>query len=149
MKQQAGIFSVLLLLVFAGLSYSHPKDQPYMEAALSDLQKAKAELQVAEHNKGGHRANAVGYVNSALSEVNKGIDYARRHNHAQITPSAVFSALTSAADQPHMQAALDLLKDAKTNLASATDDKGGHRVKAMEYVDKAIDEVNLGIAAGS
>ena len=149
MKQQAGVLSVLLLMIFAILSYSHPSDQPYMETARSDLQKAKAELAVAEHNKGGHRANAVGLVNSAISEVNKGIDYARRHNHAQITPSAVFSALTSPADQPHMQAALDLLKDAKTNLAAATDDKGGHRVKAMEYLDKAIDEVNLGIAAGS
>jgi uncharacterized membrane protein len=47
--------------------------QPHMQAALGDLQGAKAELQVAEHNKGGHRANALGLVNQAIAEVNAGI----------------------------------------------------------------------------
>ena len=50
-----------------------------------------------------------------------------------------------APDQPRMQAALDLLRSARTNLEAATDDKGGHRVKAIGYVDKAIEEVEKGI----
>ena len=47
-----------------------------------------------------------------------------------------------------MQRALDLLRDAKSNLEAATSDKGGHRVRAIGYVDNAIDEVKKGIDAG-
>ncbi|HEU4391446.1 MAG TPA: hypothetical protein VFV34_26840 [Blastocatellia bacterium] len=51
-----------------------------------------------------------------------------------------------AADQPHMQAALDLLRNARKELASATSDKGGHRANAIKHVDRAIAEVERGIA---
>jgi hypothetical protein len=132
------------LLGAAALVQANVPDQPYMEAARADLQKAKAELLVAEHNKGGHRAKAVGLVNQAIAEVNRGIDYARRHNHAEAGNS-----FAVAPDQPHMQAALDNLKNARNNLGQATADKGGHRANALQLIDRAIDQVNLGIAAGS
>ena len=47
--------------------------------------------------------------------------------------------------QPHMRAALNDLQKAKTQLAQAEADKGGHRVKAEELVNQAIDEVQRGI----
>lgn len=47
--------------------------QPHMQNALAALQNARAELQVAEHNKGGHRVNALRLVNSAIGEVQAGI----------------------------------------------------------------------------
>ena len=47
--------------------------QPHMSAALADLQNAKVELQVAEHNKGGHRVKALDYVNSAIAETQLGM----------------------------------------------------------------------------
>lgn len=47
--------------------------------------------------------------------------------------------------QPHMQAALDHLRDARAQLEQASADKGGHRVKAIELVNQAIDEVQAGI----
>jgi len=50
------------------------------------------------------------------------------------------------ADQPQMEAALAALKNAREHLAKATDDKGGHRKKAMEHIRKAIVEVEKGIA---
>lgn len=49
------------------------------------------------------------------------------------------------APQPMMKKALASLKAAKGQLSKATADKGGHRVKAMELVDQAISEVQLGI----
>ena len=52
------------------------------------------------------------------------------------------------ASQPHMQAALGYLQSAKTELQVAERNKGGHRVKALRYVNDAIDETNAGIAAG-
>ncbi|HEX3583292.1 MAG TPA: hypothetical protein VH087_16095 [Thermoanaerobaculia bacterium] len=52
--------------------------------------------------------------------------------------------------QPHMQAALDHLRFARSELEAASSNKGGHRERAMELVDQAISEVQAGIdfAAG-
>jgi hypothetical protein len=127
----------VLLVVFALITVAGaaPPDQPFMEAARADLQKAKSELQMATRDKGGHRAKAVDLVNRAIGQVNAGIQYARRHNHA------------SAPDQPHMQAALDALQSARNNLDKANADKGGHRANAIQLVNEAIAEVRLGIGA--
>jgi hypothetical protein len=149
MKLKNVALSVLFLLVLDGINYGTPPDQPFMEAARSDLQQAKAELVVAERNKGGHRAKAVGLVNSAIAEINRGIEFARTHNHAQaIKFNKALSSSTVSPDQPHMASALDHLKSARDNLARADADKGGHRAKAISLVDQAINEVTLGIAAG-
>jgi hypothetical protein len=47
--------------------------QPHLENALGALQNARHELQVAEHNKGGHRATALRLVDEAIGEVRAGI----------------------------------------------------------------------------
>lgn len=50
------------------------------------------------------------------------------------------------AAQPHMNSALRQLRSAKASLNKATPDKGGHRNRAVELVDQAIDQVERGIA---
>jgi hypothetical protein len=50
--------------------------QPHMRAALDHLQNAKAELQAAEADKGGHRVKAIALVNDAIGEVRAGMAYA-------------------------------------------------------------------------
>jgi hypothetical protein len=47
--------------------------------------------------------------------------------------------------QPAMLAARAALQDARTKLLWATADKGGHRMIALAHIDKAINQVNLGI----
>jgi hypothetical protein len=47
--------------------------------------------------------------------------------------------------QPHMQAALRALRNARQQLDSAEPDKGGHRVKAIQLVNDAIKEVEAGV----
>ena len=47
--------------------------------------------------------------------------------------------------QPHMNAALDELRGARSELEAANSDKGGHRAKAIGLVDEAIAEVQAGI----
>ncbi len=49
------------------------------------------------------------------------------------------------ADQPHMQSAMSLLRSARAELVEARANKGGHRERAIEYVDRAIDETRAGI----
>ena len=137
-----GVF--VLIFAFATVTFA---DQPRMTAARTHLQQAKAQLQAALANKGGHRVKAIGFVNAAISEVNEGIAFDRRHNHVKAKLGEVF-VLTPSTDQPHMQQALDHLRQAKDNLEAATTDKGGHRKKAIGYVNDAIDEVKKGIEAG-
>jgi hypothetical protein len=44
-----------------------------------------------------------------------------------------------------MNAALDELRAARSELQAAESDKGGHRVKAIGLIDEAIGEVQAGI----
>ena len=70
---------VTLLVAFAliaGLAIgAWAEKQPHMRAALDHLQKAKVQLEKAEHDKGGHRANALKLVEQAISEVKQGMAF--------------------------------------------------------------------------
>ena len=69
-----GVMAAIIAVAFgAGMAFAA---QPHMTAALAALQSAKSELQAAEHNKGGHRAKALELVNSAIGEVQAGMDAA-------------------------------------------------------------------------
>jgi len=131
-------FAAAFLLSAVTIATAVP-DQPFMQAARADLQTAKRELQRATANKGGHRANAISLTNQAIAQVNAGIAYDRRRNHAV--------RIVGTPDQPHMTAALAALESAKNNLERATADKGGHRAKALDFVKDAISEVKKGIDA--
>jgi hypothetical protein len=48
--------------------------------------------------------------------------------------------------QPHMTETVAMLQSARTELAAATPNKGGHRERALRLIDQAISEVRAGIA---
>jgi hypothetical protein len=60
----------------------------------------------------------------------------------------LFSTSVAWADQPNMRDALRSLYAAKVSLQAATQNKGGHRVKALGLIDQAIIEIQEGIDAG-
>lgn len=137
MRSTKSILCAAVLLMASAAAYAYTPDQPRMQAARADLQAARAELRNATNDKGGHRTRALEHVETALAEVAAGIRFDRRHDDE--------SALAPSPDQPRMQAALDRLQSARSNLEAASDDKGGHRAKALDHVNKAIDEVKKGI----
>jgi outer membrane murein-binding lipoprotein Lpp len=74
--------------------------------------------------------------------------------HRRMTAFALLALLTLAlgylagcasSGQPHMTAALDELRAARQELEAAVTDKGGHRSRAIAFVDDAITEVRAGI----
>lgn len=138
MKLKSLVAAAVLVAAYAIVAVG---DQPNMQAARTSLQTARTELQKATPDKGGHRVTALKLINAALQEVTAGIQFDRHNNHV--------TGLTSAFDQPHMQNALTALGNAKDSLERATADKGGHRAKALGFVNDAIDEVKKGIAAAS
>ncbi len=52
---------------------AHQDQQPHMTAALTHLQEAKKELEAAAPDKGGHRAEAIKAVDSAIHHTQAGI----------------------------------------------------------------------------
>ncbi len=53
---------------------------------------------------------------------------------------------TALANQPFMEAALVSLRAARANLIQAEPNKGGHRDRAIDLVDRAISQTEEGIA---
>ena len=68
--------SVFVISFVAGCAST---GQPHMQSALDHLFSARNELQAASADKGGHRTRALELTDSAISEVQRGMDYARRH----------------------------------------------------------------------
>jgi hypothetical protein len=70
--------ALVALVVFgASFLFGCATGQPHMRNALDHLMAAKAELQSARTDKGGHRVRAIELVDEAAAEVQRGIDYAR------------------------------------------------------------------------
>jgi hypothetical protein len=66
-------------LVGVALPLRASADQPHMQAALDALRLARRELDQASEDKGGHRAKAIGLVNQAIAEVEKGVQFDRKN----------------------------------------------------------------------
>ncbi len=64
---------------------------------------------------------------------------------AAAAAAAIAATPASAEYQPAMQAALTALANAKNALLMGTADKGGHRVVAINLIDQAMAQVQLGI----
>lgn len=64
-------------LATSGLIQSAVADQPNMQRAVEALRTARAFLQAAEPNKGGHRERAIRLVDDAIGETEAGIAFAR------------------------------------------------------------------------
>jgi hypothetical protein len=64
------VFALIFACVGAGAVLAA---QAHMQAALTSLQSAESELNQAEADKGGHRANAIKLVKEAITEVEAGI----------------------------------------------------------------------------
>jgi len=61
---------------------------------------------------------------------------------------AVFAAMNATlmkADQPRMQRAIDLLRQARAEIQAASPTKGGHRTTAVEHINRAIDQLEKGM----
>jgi hypothetical protein len=70
---------ILVAAVAAMNAGSVRADQPHMHRALEHLRAARAELQAAEHDKGGWRVRAIKNVNQAIADTERGIGYDRTH----------------------------------------------------------------------
>ncbi len=71
-------FLLVFLLAIGFIAGQLSAAQPKMQDALKHLRSARADLNRATPDKGGHRERAIDLVNSAINEVERGIAYDRR-----------------------------------------------------------------------
>lgn len=77
-KLRIGALALLFAIFFAALGAGTALAvQNHMINARNYLNSALTELQAAQPDKGGHRANAINSVKTAIAEVNQGIQYAK------------------------------------------------------------------------
>ena len=72
-------FALIGALAIAIASPATSAPQPNMKKALASLNAAKASLQKATDDKGGHRVNAIALVNQAIDQVKAGIAFDNKH----------------------------------------------------------------------
>jgi hypothetical protein len=68
---------ITLMAVSAFTMATARADQPHMRRALENLRAARAELQEAEHNKGGWRLRAIENTDRAIRETERGMAVGR------------------------------------------------------------------------
>ncbi|HTA55434.1 MAG TPA: hypothetical protein VK755_11895 [Candidatus Acidoferrales bacterium] len=77
LKPRASALALVFAIFFAGIGTGLAMAaQSRMVNARTYLRDALNELEAAQENKGGHRANAINFVRQAIDEVNLGIQYA-------------------------------------------------------------------------
>jgi hypothetical protein len=79
-----GTFAVLIGLSIYSLgrpaqTHEMAEHEPHMSAALGHLQEARAELDKAASNKGGHKEKALQLVDEAIQQVRQGEVYYEQH----------------------------------------------------------------------
>ncbi len=79
MKKRVGYLVAAALAVALFVAPGMQASQPHMQSALEHLQAAKAELEQADHDKGGHRDKAIAATDNAIRQVQAGINYANNH----------------------------------------------------------------------
>ena len=150
MKSKNLLTILAAVVIVASLAASVSADQPQMQAAKVNLEKAQDALQKATADKGGHRQLAMDLVARSITAVNNGIEYDRTHftprrRHDSDFDEGSFLPTATLVDQPHMMNARAHLQNAIANLERASEDKGGYRRQALGFARQALTEVNAGI----
>jgi len=84
-KLMAACSALVVLMGLSVYSVLHAQDrqmaihEPHMSAAYGHLQQAKAELERAAPNKGGHREKAMQMVDQAMRQIEEGEQYYQQH----------------------------------------------------------------------
>jgi hypothetical protein len=123
----------LLLFITAGISNA---EWPKMKLAKRELQKTQGYL-YAENSKEDHFVSATKYVVAAIAEIEESIKLDSHNHHAQPRSSAPLP--VTFPEKRNLKLALEHLRLGKEFLEAAKPDQGGHRDKALEYTNKAIE----------
>jgi hypothetical protein len=132
--------------------YVAGEQHPQIHHAIKALEAAKAYMEAAPHDFCGHRVTALAESNLALNELGLAIICDKRRERSggsaieMPDTSPIHSSASRAADRhPLIRQAISALEAAKRDLQSADHDYCGHRVDALDAVNRALPQLRLAL----
>jgi len=129
-------------------------DHPMIREAQQALQQARNELSQAAPQFAGHREKALEHVNLAMQELNQALQFVAQQGTSNPYNTAndqgYVQPVASSANNtnyPRMTEAQRALEQARNALQQASNQFGGHKQNAMQQINEALQEINLGIQA--
>jgi hypothetical protein len=126
------------------------EQHPTIHRAIRALEAAKEYMESASHDFCEHRVNALAESNSALNELGLAIICDKRRDRSKGSTIETLRAAASASAivperHPLIRQAITALEAAKRDLQSAAHDYCGHRVDALEAVNRALTQLKLAL----
>jgi hypothetical protein len=125
---------------------------PTIHRAINALEAAKAYIESAAHDFCGHRAAALAESNLALNQLGLAISCDKRKDSSAgprlVTPgaSATLSAGSLSPERhPLIRQAISALQAARHDFQGAVHDYCGHRVEALEAVNRTLTQLKLAL----
>jgi hypothetical protein len=148
-----------LLVALTATSEAAPTSKANQQAshqqlvqALHELHAVHKVLEEADHDYGGHRADAVRDVHAAAEQLKEALEHHPHHKqaanaaaaHKHVAHKNVQTEPQKQSDQ-QLASAIPVLKQAVTTLKQSEHDFGGHREKAVEDIEKAIHQIEVAL----
>jgi hypothetical protein len=133
------VFSVVLAA--PGAASAQPK-YPRMHEALYELKAARLELIQAADDFGGHRLAAVKATEAAIAQIEIALASAGDPFKGVMVDKQVY---VKYKNYPHIHRAIDVLKETRIELTHAKQIFAGHREKALQDVNFAIEQLELAL----
>jgi hypothetical protein len=133
------------------MTYQGGERHPTIHRAINALEEAKAYIESAAHDFCGHRAAALAESNLALNQLGLAIACdKRRHSSSGQRPgiagaSAPFSAGLCRERHPVIRQAISALQAARHDFQGAAHDYCGHRIEALEAVNRTLTQLKLAL----
>jgi hypothetical protein len=132
--------------------YGVAEQHPTIHHAIRALEAAKAYIEAASHDFCGHRVTALAESNLALNELGLAIICDKRRDRSASPgiempggSSIRYSAGPRSERHPLIRQAISALEAAKRDLHSASHEYCGHRVEALEAVNRALTQLKLAL----
>jgi hypothetical protein len=127
----------VLALLLPGTASAAPR-YPRLHQALFELTEARAELQGAKHDFGGHRKAAVRDIDAAIFEVRASL---KAIGDPYTRWERVKKHYEGYRNHPHLRHAEVALREARKELEAAPHDFKGHRPRAVRDINAALRQV--------
>jgi hypothetical protein len=132
--------------------YEAGEQHPTIHRAIRALEAAKADIEAAPHDFCGHRDAILSESNLALNQLGLAIICDKRRDRSdeppakkQGTTDMLLSTGLVTEKHPLIHQAISALQSARRDLNSAVHDYCGHRVEALEAVNRALTQLKLAL----
>ena len=127
------------------------EEHPVIHRAIRTLEAAKGYMESAPHDFCGHRVDALAESNLALNELGLAVICDKRKDKStgsvllQTSPLGNASACHETGRHPLIREAIDALQLARHDLNGASHHYCGHRIEALEAVNRALTQLRLAL----